>query len=96
MHVGEHAVLVGIQDVGPGIPADLHTRVFDRFFRGNQEADTSFKGAGLGLSIAKAIIESHGGSIELRAFAARPATICVTLPLTTVQEPRIVDRRKAI
>ncbi len=49
-----------------------------------------------GLGIAKAIIESHGGSIELQAFAPLPAKFCVTLPLTTMPLHPIVNRRKAI
>lgn len=50
---------VQVIDEGPGIPEDLIPRLFERFFRGNQQK----KGLGLGLSIAKAILEAHGGHL---------------------------------
>jgi signal transduction histidine kinase len=57
------AVRLTIADTGPGIPADLRDRVFDRFFR--LEASRTTPGNGLGLSLARAVIQLHGGTIRL-------------------------------
>lgn len=53
------AILVRIRDSGPGIPSDARHRVFDAFFT------TKTKGTGLGMAIARRIVEAHGGTIEL-------------------------------
>jgi signal transduction histidine kinase len=55
-----------VEDDGPGIPSELATRVFDRFVRG---AGDGGRGSGLGLSIVRAVAESHGGSVRLEAPA---------------------------
>jgi signal transduction histidine kinase len=60
----ERAVVLEVADRGPGIPGHLRRRVFERFFRA--EPAGAAPGIGLGLSIARWIVEAHGGSIELR------------------------------
>jgi two-component system sensor histidine kinase CiaH len=60
----EGAVVLEVADRGPGIPAHLRRRVFERFFRA--EPTGLAPGIGLGLSIARWIVEAHGGSIALR------------------------------
>ncbi|MEK7284974.1 MAG: ATP-binding protein, partial [Chloroflexota bacterium] len=55
-------VVVRVRDQGGGIPARSESRVFQRFYRGESERD----GAGLGLAIAQAIAQAHGGRIEAR------------------------------
>jgi heavy metal sensor kinase len=54
---------ISIQDEGPGIAAGEHARVFDRFFTSGGHAAVNTSGVGLGLSIAKLILERRGGSI---------------------------------
>ena len=74
------AVLV-ISDTGQGISTeDLH-RVFERFYRADQSR-TGASNTGLGLSISKAIIEAHGGTIEVTSKANAGTTFTVRLPLT--------------
>jgi signal transduction histidine kinase len=58
---GTDAVLV-VQDDGPGVPADLEHRLFDRFVRGGGDGG---RGSGLGLAIVRAVAESHGGTVNL-------------------------------
>ena len=68
----QEAVEITVTDAGPGIPAAWHERVFERFQRIPGDAT---RGSGLGLPIAKAIVERHGGSIaldEARPGAPRP------------------------
>lgn len=71
-----------VTDTGPGIPADLQPRIFERFFRADKsrsrsEGDTG--GAGLGLSIALWIAEAHHGRLDLTSSSASGTTITATL-----------------
>jgi len=61
---GGRAVCIEISDSGVGIRPDELSRIFDRFYRGSNARTSSASGSGLGLSIAKWIVEAHGGSIE--------------------------------
>ena len=54
-----------VADSGPGIPQTAQPYIFDRFFRVNGTASENSSGAGLGLAIARSIVESHGGKIQL-------------------------------
>ncbi|MEY2477801.1 MAG: hypothetical protein QOG87_3116 [Actinomycetota bacterium] len=78
---GDRAVLA-ISDDGPGVPADQHERVFERFTRLDDSRSRDTGGAGLGLAIAKEIVEHHGGSISL-ADNGSGARFEVSLPLAT-------------
>lgn len=72
---------VTIADQGSGVAeADL-PRVFERFFRGRDEADTLASGLGIGLAIAKDIVERHGGSIGLANRAEGGAVLSILLPV---------------
>ena len=57
--------VLAIEDEGPGIPPELLNRVFEPFFRADAARRKSFPGAGLGLAIARMIIQRHGGRIEI-------------------------------
>lgn len=66
------------RDTGKGIPAENLPRIFERFYRADKSRAGS--GAGLGLSIAKHIVEAHGGKIWADANAGTGARICFSLP----------------
>jgi signal transduction histidine kinase len=68
-----------VADDGPGIPAAEQERVFERFYR--LDRSRTGRGAGLGLAIARWIVEQHGGRILARGNAAGGATFHVDLPL---------------
>jgi signal transduction histidine kinase len=71
-------VLLTVEDDGPGIPQALRDKIFDRFVRGEGDRGGSF---GLGLSIVRAVAESHGGSVEVAApVDGRGTRFVVTLP----------------
>jgi len=72
-----------VQDTGPGIPSDELPRVWDRLFRGDRSRTE--RGLGLGLSFVKAIVEAHGGSVEVQSEVGRGSTFSVALPAVTVQ-----------
>jgi signal transduction histidine kinase len=72
---------VCIHDSGPGIAAGEHVRVFERFFSSSIHQIPTQRGAGLGLSIAKLVIDRSGGQIFFDETAIQGAKCCVELPL---------------
>ncbi|MFZ0829056.1 MAG: ATP-binding protein [Verrucomicrobiia bacterium] len=78
--VADHGIEFRVTDQGPGIPAEYHTRIFDRFFRVPGQTKT---GAGLGLSIAREITVSHGGRIGVRSPPGQGCTFYVVLQSET-------------
>jgi two-component system OmpR family sensor kinase len=73
-------VVVTVEDDGPGIPAADRERVFDRFFRPHDGREREKGGAGLGLSIVRALVGAHGGSLALRDADPRGAVFEVRIP----------------
>jgi signal transduction histidine kinase len=69
-----------VVDEGPGIPAGDVTRVFERFYRADSARATSDGGAGLGLAIAKWIVELHGGTIHVERNDPHGCRMVVTIP----------------
>jgi PAS domain S-box-containing protein len=75
---GEREVTFLVADTGPGIAAEQVPHVFDRFWRANQDDS---RGAGLGLPIAKGIVEAHGGRLWVESAPGRGSTFFFTLPV---------------
>ncbi|MFB2893583.1 two-component system sensor histidine kinase RppB [Aerosakkonemataceae cyanobacterium BLCC-F50] len=83
----DNQALIQIQDTGIGIPAFEQKRIFDRFYRVNSDRSRHTGGSGLGLAIAKAIVQSHKGSIQLQSEPNKGSTFTIKLPLeNTAQE----------
>lgn len=57
--------VVTVSDTGPGVPAELRELIFEPFYRVDKSRSRQMGGAGLGLSTVKAIVERHGGSVEV-------------------------------
>jgi PAS domain S-box-containing protein len=73
---GHGAIRIAVRDRGPGIPADERSRIFEAFHR----TSNSGPGVGLGLHIAKEIVELHGGTLTMEAPADGGSRFVVTLP----------------
>lgn len=75
------AALLEVQDTGIGMSQNETTQVFGKFFRTAAARESSIPGVGLGLSITKAIVDSHGGTIRCSSRPGAGTTFSVTLPL---------------
>jgi signal transduction histidine kinase len=68
-----------VEDTGPGIPPDELPRIWTRLFRG--DASRAERGLGLGLSLVKAIVQAHGGTVAVESAPGQGSTFRVSLPL---------------
>lgn len=75
----DDCLLVQVSDTGIGIPETELPRIFNKYFRAS--GAQGFKGTGLGLTISKAIVEAHGGSIRVESAAGKGSRFSVLLPL---------------
>ncbi|MCM3546216.1 sensor histidine kinase [Priestia megaterium] len=79
-------VLIKIQDDGIGMDEETQKNLFDRYYRGTNTTEKT-EGAGLGMSIAKAICELHKGHIEVRSTLHEGTAITLHIPLSANQQP---------
>jgi len=85
-------IQIAVEDEGQTIPRDMRERVFDKFFRATRDGDTSGaiqpKGTGMGLAVAKGIVEAHGGQIWIEDKLEGVGTRAVfTLPIGDADTP---------
>jgi two-component system sensor histidine kinase KdpD len=78
-HAEDGVDVIAVLDRGPGISPDELERVFEKFYRGRRGRDKA-EGTGMGLAIAKGIIEAHGGQIHAENRAGGGTAIVITLP----------------
>ena len=81
--VGEEAVVV-VRDNGPGIPDDVKPHVFEMFYTGRNKVSDGRRGLGLGLTLCRAIVEAHRGTITLTDNDPTGCCFTVTLPMKEV------------
>ncbi len=77
----DKVLLFSVADTGVGISEEMHHKVFDRFFRGNQKGVEHVTGSGLGLSLVKAVVENHHGRLWLESEVGVGTTFFISLPL---------------
>jgi two-component system sensor histidine kinase VicK len=78
---GESSVRLDVVDRGIGIPAEDLTRIFTRFGRAGNVRARGVAGSGVGLYIAKKIVEVHGGQLSVRSSESEGSTFSISLPL---------------
>jgi signal transduction histidine kinase len=83
---GDGQVAVAVADTGPGIPAEHLPRLFDRFYRVDTARSRDDGGTGIGLAIARSIVEAHGGRIRAESEPGRGSTFTFELPVAPAGE----------
>ena len=81
---GERA-LIAVSDTGIGIPPSDSERLFERTYRAAEAERRHIQGTGLGLTIVKAIVDAHHGSISVESEVGRGTTFTVELPVTAAE-----------
>jgi signal transduction histidine kinase len=85
---------IAVEDRGPGIPQDILPYIFERFYRGDRTRGRRSGGAGLGLSIARAIVDAHGGRIEAAPRRGGGTSMRIEVPLR--RAPAVGDGAAAL
>ncbi len=75
----DYHIWVTVTDHGVGIPLEMMPRIFERFFHMDQVGVHMFRGLGLGLSIARQVIEQHGGMIDVKSTLGKGSTFTIWL-----------------
>ncbi len=85
VHLGAQVVsgwaVITIEDEGQGIPVEELPHIFDRFYRGKRSRDVVWQGSGLGLAISKALVELHGGQIQVDSQVGKGTCFTIRLPV---------------
>jgi len=76
----EDHVDISVRDFGPGISPDIKDRIFDPFYRVDEDRSREQGGSGLGLAIVKDIVERHGGSVYVESQPGEGTMILIRLP----------------
>jgi signal transduction histidine kinase len=77
---GGPAAEIAVQDTGMGIPADLHDKIFERFYQVDSSITRQFGGVGIGLAVVKQIIEAHGSRVVVESEPGKGSTFRFILP----------------
>jgi signal transduction histidine kinase len=77
---GKHGVLICVSDSGIGIKPEDRSHLFDGFYRADDEHVRKQRGAGLGLSLVKSIVDAHGGILDVESRLVKGTTFRIFLP----------------
>ncbi|MHA7153856.1 sensor histidine kinase [Arthrobacter sp. TMN-50] len=86
-HAGKDTVWLEVEDCGIGMTQDETELIYGRFFRAHSARESAIPGVGLGLAITKAIVESHGGTIQCASSPGAGTKFTVTLPTSVARAP---------
>ncbi len=79
--------LVEVTDSGIGIPTAEQDRIFEKFYRGEDPRVRSVRGAGLGLTLSRQIVQAHRGRMAVRSVPGEGSTFSIVLPAVRDSEP---------
>jgi len=85
---GKNSHFLEVIDTGAGIPDEELTEIFERFYRVDKSRNQKTDGMGIGLSITKAIIEAHRGTIEVTSIIGQGSTFTIALPSKEIQNDK--------
>jgi len=94
--VDEDTVAISVRDRGPGLTPEQAARVFDKFYRVDSGLTRATEGTGLGLTLCRAVVEAHGGRIDVNTAPGRGCTFTVTLPVAAVAQPVVIADRPVV
>jgi len=80
LECADNRVIFSVSDTGPGVPPELHEKIFGKFYCSNLHDNNSKQGIGLGLAISKGIVKAHGGSIWVESHENAGVTFAFELP----------------
>lgn len=89
----DRQIAIHVKDTGIGIPAEIQSQVFDRFFRGRQRGFEHVSGSGLGLALVKAIMELHSGAVSLKSVEGQGS--CFTLLFGMTESARLTSSEQS-
>jgi signal transduction histidine kinase len=81
----DERIRLQVHDTGEGIPAKDLAYIFDQFYRGEKSRNRATGGAGLGLAIAKGIVQAHGGEIGVESEVGKGTCFSILLPKEGVE-----------
>jgi signal transduction histidine kinase len=88
------SVMVCVQDSGIGIPKEDQPHVFQKFFRARNAKDQWVDGTGIGLTLAKMVVDAHQGKIWFMSEERKGTTFCFTIPMDGAARRPVRARRK--
>ncbi|TET25762.1 MAG: HAMP domain-containing histidine kinase, partial [Candidatus Aminicenantes bacterium] len=77
----ENSVEIAVRDRGIGIPEKEQKKIFEKFYRGKQASSVSPTGTGLGLTLVKHIMDSHGGDVIVKSQPGEGSCVSLILPI---------------
>ena len=88
----ESYIYISVKDTGIGIPSDKLKVIFERFRQVDNSLSRSHEGSGIGLSLVKALVELHGGSIDVHSILGEGTEFIIKLPVRKVNDSSGFDR----
>jgi PAS domain S-box-containing protein len=87
LHRAGDETVIEVVDHGPGIPRDFLPHVFERFRQADSSSSRTYAGLGIGLALAKDLVELHGGTIDVESEEGRGSRFTVRLPRPSAEHP---------
>jgi len=87
----EDHITVRVVDQGPGISSEDQRKLFEKFYQGDTAAKRAGVGSGLGIYIAKKIVEAHGGQINVESEIGKGTTFSFTIPWSNPNDPSLKE-----